>query len=233
VHHQTLWAETTKITHATEQSERRYRMNAPKIDDVFQSFAELLENRLSKGRFTTEDSVRCTFFHCLTACWNIDPSDIILEYPHPRVSGAEVDAYLVPKDKQLGIAFEFKFDRKIPSGRNLPRPQKAGKIFADIFRLARFGTENSVHLFFVYLTDDEMATYMQNPSNQLADFFGMMQGQRLVIDERYVTKHSPTFVNAAGSYVTGCELVCHLNGVFHSGYWIRIYEVKSTSHPRG
>lgn len=204
-------------------------MAVPKIDYVFSKFSELLGDRFLKALTTTEDSVRYTLFFCLTKHWGIDPSDIILEYPHPGISGAEVDTYVMPKNEQPGVAFEFKFDRKIPSGRNLPRPQKAGKIFADIFRLALFKTENDVQLFFVYVTDDEMATYLQNPSNQLADFFNMIPGQHLVINEQYIRKHSTTFVNAAGSNIFGCELVCHLNREFHSGFWLRVYEVKRTA----
>lgn len=178
---------------------------------------------------TTEDSVRYTFFYCLTAHWNVDPSDIVLEYPHPRISGAAVDTYVMPRNAQLGVAFEFKFDRRIPSGRNLPRPQKAGKVFADIFRLATFNTGNDVQLFFVYVTDDEMAAYLQNPSNQLADFFGMVPGQQLVIDRRYIVKHSTTFVNAVGNNIIDCDVICRLNRKLSSSFWLRVYEIKPTT----
>jgi hypothetical protein len=204
-------------------------MAVPNIDDVFPQFAEMLEKRFSKRVFTTEDDVRYAFFQCLTTRWDIDPSDIVLEYPHPGISGAKVDTYVMPKNGQPSVAFEFKFDRRIPSGKNLPRPQKAGKIFADIFRLALLKPEDNVRLFFVYVTDDEMAAYLQNPSNQLADFFDMTLGQHLVVNKQYVGKHSTTLVNAAGSKTCGCELVCHLNREFHSGFWLRIYEVQPTA----
>lgn len=199
-------------------------MAVPNIDDVFQQFAEMLEKRFSKGTITTEDSVRYTFFYCLTARWNISPSDIVLEYPHPGISGAEVDTYVMPRNAQPGMAFEFKFDRSIPSGRNLPRPRKAGKVFADIFRLADFNAGNGVQLFFVYVTDNEMAAYLRNPSNQLADFFNMTPGQRLVINRQYIEKHSKTFVDAAGNIID-CEVICRLNKEFDSSFWLRVYEI--------
>lgn len=201
-------------------------MAIPKIDYVFHRFAELLEERFSKGRITTEDSVRYTLFYCLTKDWNVGPSEIVLEYPHPCISGAEVDTYVMSRNGRPHVAFEFKFDRKIPSGRNLPRPQKAGKIFADIFRLALFKTENDVQLFFVYVTDDEMATYLQNPSNQLADFFNMMPDEYLTLNKQYIRKHSPTLVNAAGGNVIDCEVGCKLNRKFNSNFWLRIYAIK-------
>jgi len=54
-------------------------------DEAFHRFAELLDDRFSKGRFTTEDSVRYALFHCLIGHLNVDPSDIILEFPHPSI----------------------------------------------------------------------------------------------------------------------------------------------------
>jgi hypothetical protein len=76
-------------------------MAIPKIDDVFSKFSELLGDRFFKAITTTEDSVRYTLFFCLTKHWDIDPSDIVLEYPHPRISGAEVDTYVMPKNEHL------------------------------------------------------------------------------------------------------------------------------------
>jgi hypothetical protein len=40
-------------------------------------FAELLERRLKRGVFTTEDAVRYTFFIALVQALNLRPEDIV------------------------------------------------------------------------------------------------------------------------------------------------------------
>lgn len=156
----------------------------------------------------------------------ICPSDIILEYPHRHISGAKVDAYIPPKNGRYGLVFELKFDRGIPSGRNPPETQKAGKVFADIFRLALFRLNKYIRCYFVYVTDRKMATYFQNQSNQLDDFFNLMPTKVLRIDRKYIDKHSNTFIKSVGNNVTNCEIVCHLSRNFSSEISMRIYEIK-------
>jgi len=195
------------------------------IKEVFVRFMELLENRFRKGTFTTEDSIRYTFFYCLTSYSSLDPADIILEYPHPVINNAEVDMYIPPKTGRAGLAFEFKFDRTIPSGKNAPRPQKAGKIFADLMRLSLFSSQEDVNRYFVYVTDMEMAQYLQNATNQLCDFFNLMPEQMLRVDKAYIDKHSETFVKSAGSNINSCEVTCRLSVKVAKEGWLRIYEV--------
>jgi len=63
------------------------------MKEVLEEFSILLRERLSK-MYTTEDSVRFTFFAALLKRTNIAPHEIILEYPHPKIPGAEVDTYI-------------------------------------------------------------------------------------------------------------------------------------------
>jgi hypothetical protein len=97
----------------------------------------------------------------------IDPSHIILEYPHSNISCGYIDTYIPPQRGHYELAIELKFDREIPSGRNTPRTQKAGRVFADIFRLALFVPHNNVHRYFVYVTDREISTYFRTPLTSL------------------------------------------------------------------
>ncbi len=91
---------------------------------------------------------------------------------------------------------EFKYDRKIPSGKNAPRPQKAGKLFNDMSRLLRYDeTGVCIHIF-IYLTDDEMANYMQNPNNNLSEFFKLQKEQKFIIDATFFNNKSITFHNS-------------------------------------
>ena len=195
------------------------------IDEAFKLFAELLEERFNKEIFTTEDSVRYTFFYCLTKCMTLNPSDIILEEVHPSIQRAEVDMHILACKESPEIFFEFKYDRAIPSERNAPRPQKAGKIFADIFRLALIKSNASNKRYFVYVTDGEMATYFMNTPNRLSDFFNLNLKEHLVVNSKYVNNHCETFVNSAGGNVAPCKLVCKLSEKANDDIWIRIYEI--------
>ncbi|NMX21939.1 hypothetical protein C5S30_05815 [ANME-1 cluster archaeon GoMg4] len=105
------------------------------MKNVLEGFSTLLRERLSKT-YTTEDSVRYTFFITLLKQTNIAHHEIILEYPHPEISGAKIDTYIPSTSERKGITLEFKYDRQIPSGKHSPRPQKAGKLFNDIYKLS-------------------------------------------------------------------------------------------------
>jgi hypothetical protein len=204
-------------------------MRSIQIHDIYREFADLLDHRFSNRVYTTEDCIRYTMFYCLTDSGDIHPSDVVLEYPHPAVSAARIDTYVAPKEKRPGLAFEFKFDRRIPSGRNPPKTQKAGKVFGDIFRLALFKVGGDVQRYFVYVTDEEMGIYFRNPSNQLVDFFDLEPGAELTIDGEYVNRHPETFVRSVGADVVRCALSCCLCRDFLSGFWVRAYEIKASS----
>ena len=49
-------------------------------------FAELLERRLKRGVFTTEDAVRYTFFIALVQALSLQPEDIVLEHDHGTIA---------------------------------------------------------------------------------------------------------------------------------------------------
>jgi len=199
------------------------------IDETLRQFARLLEDRFSRHVFTTEDSIRYTFFYCLSNLGNLPPSDIILESPHTSIPKAEVDTYIPAKNGRQGLVLEFKFDRAIPSGKNAPRPQKAGKVFADIMRLALFSSSNNDQRYLIYVTDREMADYFQNESNQLNDFFNLNLQNTLRIDDSYIQRHCKTFVDSIGEPMIPCKIICRLSEEFKTGESLRVYEIHRIS----
>jgi len=202
-------------------------INDAALAKIFKQFSELLEDRFSKQVYTTEDSIRYTFFYCLTRYGGIQSSEIIIEYPHPRIPKAQIDTYIPSANERHGMAFEFKFDRQIPSKKNLPKPQKAGNVFSDIFRLALIEPNNeNIQRYFIYVTDREMAIYFQNPSNQLDDFFHLEKGKILKLDRVYIEKHADTFVKSAGKHIVDCEVMGYLKAKCAQEIWLRIYEIK-------
>lgn len=193
------------------------------IDETLQMFAEMMEERFAKKVFTTEDSVRYTFFYCLTKIGNLTPSDIVLEQPHPSIRRAEIDMRVPAKGTTPDLFFEFKFDRAIPSEKNAPKPQKAGKIFADIMRLASLNSSPRSQRYLVYVTDKEMASYFMNEKNQLDDFFNLLPGEKMTIDKQYFDKHCETFAKNVGDGRS--EIMCRLSKKFKEDFWLRVYEV--------
>jgi len=124
---------------------------------VFEQFTSFLNERLTKGLHTTEDSVRYSFFAALMQSEGVSPSDVVQEYPHNTIRNAKVDTYIPHYDGGEAI-FEFKYHRAIPSGKNSPRPQKAGQLFRDVYRLIQFKSTGKCLRLLVYLTDTEMVS---------------------------------------------------------------------------
>ena len=201
-------------------------MTHEKINLAFKQFTILLEQRFTNDVYTTEDSIRYTLFHCLTSYLDITPTDVIVEYSHPQIPNAEIDTFVLPKNTLPGLVFEFKFDRKIPSDNNLNKTQRAGKVFLDVFRLARLKSQHeNLIRYFIYVTDREMAVYFQNPSNHLRDFFELDIGKSLSIDREYIENHPKTFVKAAGKLIVPCGVSARLKKDFDQERWLRIYEI--------
>ena len=150
------------------------------LEKPIKRFSFLLRSRLDKDIFTTEDSVRYTFFAALLESGELQPENMILEFPHPHIARAQIDTWIPSHNKET-LAIEFKYDRQIPSKKNMPRTQKAGAIFNDLRRLTMLAARGDTRCLIVYLTDKEMAVYLSNPENGLSDFLGLRPGQALKI----------------------------------------------------
>lgn len=198
------------------------------MKSVFDVFAKLLEERLKNEIFTTEDSVRYTFFLALIENGFCKHTDILLEIPHPTIPKAEVDLFVQAGDNRPATAFEFKYDRPIPSEKNAPRTQKAGAVFKDLFRLARVPKEAAPQRFFIYLTAQEMADYFRNPANRLNSFFELPEGQCHALAPNFVLGQAATFQNVVGNWPIACQLTGAFRRNFSRQHFLRIFVVEPT-----
>ncbi len=123
---------------------------------TYERFTEFLHRRIDTKQHLTEDSVRYAFFLAVLQTTSIQQHEIILELPHSRFPGKEVDTYIAATDGCMELFFEFKFHRSSKS--TSPKPQKAGSLFKDISRLASLMSKDR-HCLVVYLTCSEMARY--------------------------------------------------------------------------
>lgn len=174
---------------------------------------------------TTEDSFRYTFFAAILYSMDIDPHEVILEYPHPILHNRLVDTYIPSILDRAGLVVEFKYDKY--SGKyNLPRPLKAGKLINDLYRLQSFQIDLKAKRWFVYLTDSEMATYLSKKTNGLDSFFNLGKGNSLVIDKNIINSRSDTFIkNIPHINDEIFSITCLLSNEMPNKHKLKIYQL--------
>lgn len=193
------------------------------MTNVVEDFTQLLRKRLALRVPTTEDSIRYTFFAALLT-HGISPELVVLEYPHPSLSAAEIDTVVLSTNLTPQVAIEFKYDRTIPSEANQPRTQKAGAALGDLVRLLKI--PSPCIRYFVYTTDGELARYFANPQNGLSDFFGLATGARLALDGEYFIRQSRTFHESMGRWPCRATLYATATEQLPQGHHLRVYEIE-------
>lgn len=186
-------------------------------------FVKLLWQRLGAGVYTTEDSIRFTFFAALLQN-GVRPEQVVLEFPHPVMRGARVDAVILDAQGEPGSAVEFKYDRTTPGGSNQPKPQKAGSVFADLARLLRFAPLASRSL--VYVTDKEIARYLAAPANGLASVFQLRDGDSVQVGPDFFIGRSQTFLRSMGQWPRAAMLWSVACCEMPREHYLRIYHVE-------
>lgn len=190
--------------------------------EIFEKFEELLDERFELGVVTTEDSVRYTFFAALLQA-GVKPHQVVLGYPHPAIERAKIDTWF-PSYKEGSVAFEFKYDRDPPGGKNQPKTQKAGYVFKDLHRQLQVAKGVGIRSYFIYVTSEEMAVYFRNPNNGYTELWELRQGDKLAIDENYFSNKPNTFMNTLGGLFQAC-VVGAFSRVLPDGNYLRVYEV--------
>ncbi|MCZ6689117.1 MAG: hypothetical protein O7H41_05900 [Planctomycetota bacterium] len=185
-------------------------------------FVDLLRTRLDAGIMTTEDSIRYTFFASLLR-QGVRPEQVVLEYPHPAIERAEIDTVVLDNAGEIQTAIEFKYNRAIPSGRNQPMPQQAGKALGDLVRLIRITLD--IERYFVYVTDAEMAKYWQNPKNGLREVFELGREDELEITDDYFLNRSRTLRSAMGTWPQPATIACVTRAELPRQHWLRLYSL--------
>lgn len=193
-------------------------------EKVFEQFFTLLTKRFERRVPTTEDSIRYTFFAALMNA-GFQPEQVVIEFKHPSIPGAEVDTVLFAGGGSPAIALEFKYDRAANS--TSPKPQKAGALFADLSRLLRFSTV--LTRYFVYVTDRDMAQYLERADHGLHEFFRLRTGDSLTVDLAFLKVCPPTFHKRMGEWPGTAKLYAISSQELPLEHQLRIYEVTKTA----
>ena len=194
-------------------------MSKDPMHSIFTDFARLLKVRFARRIPTTEDSVRYTLFASLLHN-NVEPDEVILEFPHPKIPRAEVDTWM-PDFRGEAVAIEFKYDRDLPGGKNLPKTQKAGAVFKDLRRLQLLTDVASCYL--VYVTTSEMDVYFRNPRNGHEQLYELLPGNSVDIGDSYFSDRPGTFLRVAGGAFEA-NVMSVMKQSF-SGHNLRVYRV--------
>ncbi len=175
------------------------------MNEVFERFASYLHDRFERGTFTTEDSVRYTLFHALSE--TISPAQIVVEAPHPTISGKRVDLVAPIGSDGALLAIEFKYDRRAKM--NAPMPMKAGALIHDFVRMAALPEQYRLR-YVVYVTDDEMHGYFERSALRTKmGFYGAVSGTQCIVDAALLSEQSATLRNRAALTQGLCVTIVH------------------------
>jgi len=161
------------------------------LQTTIMRFSELLEIRLKNGVFTTEDAVRYTFFSALMETTDLQPHHVIPEQPHPAMLGKKIDTYITGADI-CDIAMEFKYDRSSETESNSPTTQKSSALFCDFQRLLMIPSSPCVQRIMVYLTDQEMASYLDG---NVSELWHLAVEEKLILNASFFNNRTKTFMN--------------------------------------
>jgi hypothetical protein len=195
------------------------------MEQVFENFAAMLRARLDARVFTTEDSIRYTFYVAAAMYAGVRPTEVVLEYPHPTMAGTEIDTILFASGGRQSAAIEFKYDRANPGGTNQNRTQRAAAVLIDVFRLAKIPRNVAARRFFVYVTDREMAGYFRNPTNRLHTFFDIADPAGILLGPMAWSGFSQTFRTRVDPHVCDCRARPAFSAELGDGIVLRAFEV--------
>ena len=179
---------------APENWLEEYPDSVPIPKATWNEFASKLKERFDREIPTTEDSVRYLFFYALTR-HGFDPNQIIQEY---RYKNTEIDTVI--STGASTIALEFKFHKERPNSA-IPRPENAGQLFSDFFRLKRFKSSKDMSCFCVYVTSGSMQKYFATRNDVLEKWYHA--GGEIPLKEDDFVRMPKTFVKYAGE-ITPC-----------------------------
>ncbi len=186
-------------------------------------FSQLLDERLRLGGKPTEDTIRYTFFHALTTVGEYQHWSVDLEFPLPRHKARLIDTVVRGADGAPTLVVEFKYHRARAT--TLPKPQLAGGIVSDLFRLAVAHETWGCDCYLVYVTDSVMATYLKQPRHGCRDLLFSPVGEAVPLGEQSLVLKSKTFVKALNGFMSNAIVSCISATELPHSYEVRVFKV--------
>ncbi|HEX6751356.1 MAG TPA: hypothetical protein VF092_28955 [Longimicrobium sp.] len=190
---------------------------------LLDNFGKLMQERIVHGTHTTEDAVRYMFFHTLV-CAGYRPENISLEEPLPDHPTRRLDTVVYDRSGHRQILVEFKFHRMKQAVQ--PKPQLAGGLYRDLFRLAFAQAKTGAKAFLVYITDRGMADYLEQPKHGCSEIFLLAEESSVDIGSRSLHGKSKTFSHALDGFLYPATVRCAYRREFSNGQQLIIFSIK-------
>ena len=169
--------------------------------ELWDELGRLLKDLFSKNVPIYEDSIRSCFRTLVCSRNGYSYNDVVFEYQHPAIQGAQTDVCVLPGKDSPDYALEFKFHRK-RKNTDSPKTENAGYLFGDIFRQARFRQAcHETTCYVVYVTDMEMPRYFKNPANNCKMWYDLEQEGHLSLAEDHFSGIASAFLAKSGPIV--------------------------------
>lgn len=122
------------------------------------------------------------------------------------------------------LAAEFKYHREVFS--TLPKPQLAGGIFSDLFRLGIAHLRLKCQCYFIYLTDPAMNGYLKNPKYGCATVFSLPVGSRIPLGIGTLQGKPVTFRRIVNGYTNSIEVEAVFRTELANSRQLHVYSVE-------
>jgi hypothetical protein len=195
------------------------------IEKILEQFSAMIRARLESRVLTTEDSIRYTFCVAASMYAGVRPIDVVFEYPHPVIVGAEIDTVILASAERNSAAIEFKYDRGNPGGTNQNRTQRAASVMGYLFRLAKIPSDLATRRYFVYITDGEMARYFKNPANRLNALCDLAGPTALALQTKTWIDFPTAFRSRVDPHMCDCQVRAVFSAELPQSVTIRAFEV--------
>jgi hypothetical protein len=129
--------------------------------------------------YTSEDSVRYSFFSALLQEAYARPEEIVLDYPLLDPQGT-LEMYIGPSPNRPVMMADFRYSRPVPARDDRPRLLFAAQVLGDLARLAGIGLRSADRLLVLLLTR-ETITYLKHPSRGLCCLCWLHTGEECVL----------------------------------------------------
>lgn len=164
-----------------------------------ENFGEYLTERAEcTGEIGSEDVIRYTFFHSLVSSGRYRHFDISLEEPLPYHPTRRVDTVVRNRQGERDMIVEFKYHRAKFASQ--PKPQLAGGLYCDLFRLAFAQAKTKARAYLIYVTDAGMAEYLSKVKHRSHDLFLLEPGASCSIGPESSVGRRKTFLKALSEF---------------------------------
>lgn len=176
---------------------------------------------LAREILTSEAMLRFKVLSALLET-GVDPDRLTLEYPHPTMEMASVDAVILNAKLAPETAIEFKYHRKYDNS-DFVYAMPAGQLFNDFAKLRDFTGVNKRYV--VYLTDGMMLRHVEKRENGLSALLDSRR-EHTILNDDIRAKKAKGFWKYAGNWSRSARLRMPKRWDLRSGHTLIVWQIR-------